>query len=64
MDRPVTRLLILGGTAESRALAAEVVAWPGFHPVSSLAGRVVSRACRSVRYGSGGSVAPTVSPLG
>src|SRR5688500_16823035 len=40
VDRSVTRLLILGGTAEARALAGEVVAWPRLRLVSSLAGRV------------------------
>ncbi|YCK37326.1 cobalt-precorrin-6A reductase [Actinomadura sp. ATCC 39365] len=34
------RVLILGGTAEARALAAELAADPGLHVVSSLAGRV------------------------
>ncbi|MFI7705767.1 cobalt-precorrin-6A reductase [Nonomuraea sp. NPDC049480] len=34
------RVLILGGTAEARALAAELIADPGVHVVSSLAGRV------------------------
>ncbi|WP_188195400.1 cobalt-precorrin-6A reductase [Nonomuraea sp. SYSU D8015] len=34
------RVLILGGTAEARALAAELAADPGVHVVSSLAGRV------------------------
>ncbi|AQZ61308.1 Cobalt-precorrin-6x reductase [[Actinomadura] parvosata subsp. kistnae] len=34
------RVLILGGTAEARALAAELTALPGLHVVSSLAGRV------------------------
>ncbi|GAA3672277.1 cobalt-precorrin-6A reductase [Nonomuraea antimicrobica] len=34
------RVLILGGTAEARALAAELVADPGLRVVSSLAGRV------------------------
>ncbi|MEZ7124915.1 cobalt-precorrin-6A reductase [Nonomuraea sp. AD125B] len=34
------RVLILGGTAEARALAAELAADPALHVVSSLAGRV------------------------
>ncbi|UBU09398.1 cobalt-precorrin-6A reductase [Nonomuraea gerenzanensis] len=34
------RVLILGGTAEARALAAELAARPATHVVSSLAGRV------------------------
>src|SRR5262249_15478678 len=36
----VRRVLILGGTAEARALAAALAADPGLHVVSSLAGRV------------------------
>lgn len=36
----MARVLILGGTAEARALAALLVALPGIEPVSSLAGRV------------------------
>ncbi|MFD1538435.1 cobalt-precorrin-6A reductase [Nonomuraea guangzhouensis] len=36
------RVLILGGTAEARALAAELVADPGVRVVSSLAGRVTN----------------------
>lgn len=34
------RVLVLGGTAEARALAAALVQLPGVQPVSSLAGRV------------------------
>jgi precorrin-6A/cobalt-precorrin-6A reductase len=34
------RVLVLGGTAEARALAAALVRLPGVQPVSSLAGRV------------------------
>ncbi|MFG1685750.1 cobalt-precorrin-6A reductase [Nonomuraea sp. NPDC049269] len=36
------RILILGGTAEARALAAELAADPGVRVVSSLAGRVTN----------------------
>ncbi|WP_433519135.1 cobalt-precorrin-6A reductase [Nonomuraea sp. CA-143628] len=36
------RVLILGGTAEARALAAELADVPGVHVVSSLAGRVTN----------------------
>ena len=37
---PLTRLLVLGGTAEARQLATELVGRPGLAVVSSLAGRV------------------------
>lgn len=38
----MARVLILGGTAEARALAAALVGLPGVHPVTSLAGRVAA----------------------
>jgi len=53
------RVLILGGTGEARALAAELAARPGVEVTSSLAGRVArsGAAAGGVRIGGFGGVA-------
>jgi len=55
----VARVLILGGTAEARALAAALAALPGVSPISSLAGRVADPALPAgqVRIGGFGGAA-------
>lgn len=55
----MTRVLILGGTAEARALASALAGVPGVRPVSSLAGRVADPALPAgeVRIGGFGGVA-------
>jgi len=55
----VARVLILGGTAEARALAAALHGLPGVRPISSLAGRVAAPALPSgeVRIGGFGGAA-------
>jgi precorrin-6A/cobalt-precorrin-6A reductase len=55
----VTRVLILGGTAEARALAAALAGMPGVRPISSLAGRVADPALPAgeVRIGGFGGAA-------
>jgi precorrin-6A/cobalt-precorrin-6A reductase len=52
------RVLVLGGTAEARALAAALVQLPGVQPISSLAGRVAAPALPAgqVRIGGFGGV--------
>ncbi|MBZ9936270.1 cobalt-precorrin-6A reductase [Mesorhizobium sp. BR1-1-16] len=54
-----TRLLILGGTTEARALAARIAALPNYSAVLSLAGRTVSPLAQAVpvRVGGFGGVA-------
>jgi precorrin-6A/cobalt-precorrin-6A reductase len=56
----VLRLLVLGGTAEARRLAARLVGEPGLHVVSSLAGRVREPALPvgEVRIGGFGGAGP------
>ena len=55
----VARVLILGGTAEARALAAALAGLPGVQPISSLAGRVADPALPAgeVRVGGFGGAA-------
>ena len=55
----VARVLILGGTAEARALATALAALPGVRPISSLAGRVADPALPAgeVRVGGFGGAA-------
>ncbi|MEO7262813.1 MAG: cobalt-precorrin-6A reductase [Jatrophihabitantaceae bacterium] len=55
----MARVLILGGTAEARELAAALVGLPGVRPVSSLAGRVADPALPAgeVRIGGFGGAA-------
>lgn len=55
----MARVLILGGTAEARALAAALAGLPGVRPISSLAGRVAEPALPSgeVRIGGFGGAA-------
>jgi precorrin-6A/cobalt-precorrin-6A reductase len=61
----VARVLILGGTAEARALATALTALPGVQPISSLAGRVADPALPpgEVRIGGFGGVAGLTSWL-
>lgn len=58
-DQKVTRVLILGGTAEARALASALAGVPGVRPISSLAGRVADPALPAgeVRIGGFGGAA-------
>ena len=53
------RVLILGGTADARALASVLDTTPGIHPITSLAGRVSAPAhvAGEVRVGGFGGVA-------
>jgi precorrin-6A/cobalt-precorrin-6A reductase len=55
----VARVLILGGTAEARALATALAGLPGVRPISSLAGRVAAPALPvgEVRIGGFGGAA-------
>lgn len=55
----MARVLILGGTAEARALATALAALPGVSPISSLAGRVADPALPAgqVRIGGFGGAA-------
>ena len=55
----MTRVLILGGTAEARALASALAGLPGVRPISSLAGRVADPALPAgeVRIGGFGGAA-------
>lgn len=64
MSVPV-RVLILGGTGEARALAAELHASPGHEVISSLAGRVSNPAlpAGAVRLGGFGGVGGLVNYL-
>jgi len=57
--RPVLTVLVLGGTSEARALAAELVGVPGLRVISSLAGRVSNPALPAgeVRVGGFGGTA-------
>jgi precorrin-6A/cobalt-precorrin-6A reductase len=61
----VARVLILGGTAEARALASALTAVPGVRPISSLAGRVAEPALPAgeVRIGGFGGAAGLASWL-
>jgi precorrin-6A/cobalt-precorrin-6A reductase len=64
--RRVARVLILGGTAEARALAAALTGLPGVQPISSLAGRVAAPALPGgeVRIGGFGGAAGLTRWLG